>query len=259
MARAFRRTKEVGIRKTIGAVRSQVVNQFIIESVVIALLALAFSFALFLIVRPHFITMEQSLQDLLVLELTPGVIFLFIAFAVAVGVIAGLIPALSFAKINAIQVFKNFASGPGLKGIGVRKAVMVFNIVFSIAIRHSWIIQTVQALHSFDLGFNTANVLNISLQGNDAERIKKELLELPEVRGISQSSMVSSLGGYWATNMVNPSNPVDSTSVNYNMIDENYLRLHDYTFIAGRNFDGRLLIRSSRKDRTNVLKRATSP
>jgi ABC-type antimicrobial peptide transport system permease subunit len=241
MARAFRRTKEVGIRKTIGAMKSQVINQFIVESVVIALLALAFSFVLFLIVRPHFITMEQSLQELLVLELTPGVVLLFIAFAVAVGVMAGLLPALSFAKISAIQVFKNMGSGPGLRGIGLRKALMVFQYCISIIAITTTVVIYKQYQHfiHFDLGFNTANVLNISLHGNSGERVKKELFELPEVNEISQSSMVPSLGGYWATNMVNPNNPADSTSVYYNMIDENYLRLHGYAFLAGKNFNSK--------------------
>ncbi|MEJ7643924.1 MAG: ABC transporter permease [Chryseolinea sp.] len=241
LARAFRRTKEVGIRKTVGAVKGQVIIQFIVESVSIALLALAFSFILFLIVRPHFITMEQSLQELLVLDLTPGLVFSFVGFAIVVGVIAGVIPALSFARINAIQVFKNFASGPTPKGFGFRKALTVFQYSLSILAITSTMVIHKQYQHfiHFDLGFTTANVLNISLHGNDPERIKKELLELREVSEISQSSIVNSLGGYWATNMMNPNDPADSASVNYNMIDENYLPLHDYTIIAGRNFNGK--------------------
>jgi ABC-type antimicrobial peptide transport system permease subunit len=89
-----------------------------------------------------------------------------------------------------------------------------------------------------DLGFDTENVLNIRMFGNNADLLKKELAEMPEVKGISSSSMVTSLGGYWGTNL-KYTNPQDCTFVNYNFIDEHYLPLHGHKLLAGRNFSNK--------------------
>ena len=72
---------------------------------------------------------------------------------------------------------------------------------------------------AFDLGYDTENVLNIRLFGNKTDILKKELLEMPEVKGLSSSSMVTSLGNYWGTH-VKYINPEDSAFVNHNFIDE---------------------------------------
>ena len=241
IARSIRRSREVGIRKTIGALRSHVINQFMVESVMIALLALLFGFGLFLFIKPHFLSIESSLQELLLLELTPMLVLFFLLFAIAVGICAGIFPALFYARINAIQVFKNLSAIPVLKGVTVRKALIVFQYCISIMAITATLIFYQQYKHfiAYDLGFTTENILNIRLQGNKAELLKKGLLEMPEVREISQSGMITGIGHYWGTSMKNPQDPHDSTGVNYNVIDENYLPLHDHELLAGANFKGK--------------------
>lgn len=241
VARSFRRSREVGIRKTIGALKGHVINQFIVESVIIALLAMVFSLLLFQLIKPHFISMEPSLQQLLVLDLSPWLILLFMVFAMIVGVSAGLFPALFFARINAIHVLKNVSAMPMLRGLTLRKVLIVFQYVISIIAITTTLILYKQYNHfiTYDLGFTTENILNIRLQDNKAALLKKELAELPEVKAISQSALITSLGSYWSTTMKNPHAPEDSANVYYNIIDENYLPLHGHKLIAGRSFTGR--------------------
>lgn len=243
LARAFRRNKEVGIRKTIGAVKGQVVSQFIVESVAIALLALVFSILVFMFISPHFISMEESMQELLVLKLSPQLILSFVAFAVLIGIFAGLAPAFSFARISAIHAFRNFAVASSGRGVSFRKALIVFQYCISIIGITATIIIYQQYKHyiHYDLGFTTANVLNINLQENNsdgvkADRLRKELQELHEVKQISHSMLVTNLGGYWVINMKYAGTPNDSANVYHNVIDENYLSLHEYKLLAGRNF-----------------------
>lgn len=237
IARSLRRSREVGVRKSIGALKSHVVSQFIVESLFISLLALLIAFGLFLIIRPHFIGLESSLQ-ILKLQLTPALVLLFILFALTVGVLAGLFPALFFSRINAVQVLKNLGTVPVLKGLTLRKALIVFQYSLSIIAITATLIIYKQYKHfiSFDLGFSTANILNISLKDNKAELLIKELSELPEVKGISQSLLITSVGNYWGVHMKNPNNPTDSAGVYYNSVDENYLPLHNHQLIAGNNF-----------------------
>jgi ABC-type antimicrobial peptide transport system permease subunit len=238
IARTIRRSREVGIRKTIGAQRSHVVNQFITESVMISLLALLLGFGMFVLLKPHFLNLEGSMRELLALDLSPELILLFLAFAVVVGISAGIFPALFFARINPVKVLKNLSAVPVFKGVTLRKGLVVFQYCISIMAISTTFILHKQYNHfiAYDLGFTTENILNIRLQGNKAELVKKELAEMPEVTGVSQSLIVTSIGYFYGTLMKNPSDPLDSAGVNYNFIDENYLPLHEHKLLAGQNF-----------------------
>ncbi len=242
IARSFRRSREVGIRKTIGALKEHIASQFITESMMIALLALVFALVLFLFIKPHFISMEPSLQELLVLQLSPKLIASFILFALIVGISAGIFPAIFFAKMNAVQILKNLTAVPVFKGLTFRKVLIGFQYCISIMSICATIVIYKQYSHfiAYDLGFTTENILNISLQGNKAELLKKELLELPEVKNISQSTLITSTGNAWIVNMKNLADPHDSATVFFNIVDENYFPLHNHRLISGRNFTGQL-------------------
>ncbi|HEX8040588.1 MAG TPA: ABC transporter permease [Chryseosolibacter sp.] len=238
IARSFRRTRELGIRKTIGAQKSHVINQFLVESVVISLLALVLAFGLFLVVRPHFLGLENSLQKILAMDVSPGLVALFVLFAVLVGLWAGLFPALFFSRVNAIQVLKNLSAIPAFKGVTTRRVLIVFQYCISVMAITATLVLYKQYKHfiHYNLGFTTANILNIRLQGNKAELLKKGIAELPEVKGIAQSLIITSVGNYWGDFIKNPDTPEDSTFVGYNVVDENYLPLHDHQLVAGQNF-----------------------
>jgi putative ABC transport system permease protein len=241
VARSFKRSKEVGIRKTIGALRSHVATQFIVESIMISLMALTLAFLIYLVIKPHFIAMEYSLQTLLSLDLTPRLIIMFILFAIVVGFFAGLIPALFFSKMNAIQVLKNMSSKNIIKGVTVRKALIVFQYTISIILITGTSIMYRQYKHflAYDLGFTTANIINIGLQGAKGELIQKELEELPEVQAISKSGIIMSVGTSYGVNMRYPKSPDDSAFVYFNEIDQNFIPLHEIKLVAGRNFQSK--------------------
>lgn len=71
IARSLRRSREVGIRKVLGALRSQVLSQFITESVMLSLLSLLISFLLFLFLRGQFLSLDSFLSSRFLLELSP--------------------------------------------------------------------------------------------------------------------------------------------------------------------------------------------
>jgi ABC-type antimicrobial peptide transport system permease subunit len=242
IARALRRTREVGIRKVIGALKSHVMGQFIVEAVLISICSLLVSLVLFIILRPYFLSIEESMQSILTLELSPLLILYFVLFSIIIGCTAGLFPAIFFSRINAVQVLKDLTSSLGFKKLTMRRVLIVFQYCISIMFITSTIIIYKQYRHfvAFDLGFKTENILNITTRGNKVEELKRELSELPEVKGISQSVMITSVGNYWGTYMKNPANPNDSAMVYYNTVDENYLPLHEHQLLAGRNFSSKL-------------------
>jgi len=238
IARSLRRTREVGIRKVIGALKSQVIYQFIVEAILISLTSLVMAIALFLLLRPFFLSVEESLKNTLLLQLSPAIVVYFVLFAIVIGIAAGFFPSLFFARVNVIQALKDFSSNKSFKKLTIRRALIVFQYCISIILVTSTVIIYKQYKHfvTFDLGFRTQNILNISLKGNKAELLRKELSELPEVKLISQSAMITSIGSYWGSNMKYTS-PDDSAMVYHNTVDENYLPLHEHKLLAGRNFN----------------------
>ena len=237
VARAFRRSREVGIRKIIGAGKGHVVGQFLMESVIISLMALAVSFLLFLFLRTQFISLHSFLENLAVLKLTPGIVLSFIAFAIAVGITAGIIPALLFSRINPNKVLKDASTLKLFRHVNLRKGLIVVQYFFSLIFITSTVVGYKQysSFLAFDLGFTTENILNINLQGNSASAVIKELKELPEVEAASQSLIVMSLGQIYGLSMKYEKTN-DSADVWLNIINEHYLPLHRHAFLAGKNF-----------------------
>jgi putative ABC transport system permease protein len=237
IARSLRRSREVGIRKVVGARRIQVIGQFIMESVVISLLSLCIAFFIFLLLRGQILSISSQLENAYSLELSPRLVICFIGLAIGVGIVAGLLPALFYAKIKAVQVLKDASSIKVFRHISLRKVLVVFQYTFSLIFITATVIgyQQYKGFLRFDLGFSTQNILNIRMQGNDDEVLVKELSTMPSIHGISNSLMIVSTGNLYGASM-KYQNPLDSADVNMNFINENYLPLHKYTLIAGRNF-----------------------
>ncbi|MCE7067154.1 ABC transporter permease [Dyadobacter sp. CY326] len=235
IARSMRRSREVGIRKIIGAQKSHVLGQFIAESVIIALLALVFSFALFLVLRKQFLGLDKNIPELLTLDISFKTIILFILLAAVTGIIAGFLPAVFFSKINALVVMKDASSLKIFRRIGIRKALIVTQFTLSLIFIAATVVGYTQykGFLSFDLGFTTDNIVNIKLKGNNGALVAKELSQIPAVKGISKSMMVTSLGSIHGTGLKYHG---DSAVVWLNTVDEHYLPLHDHKFVAGKNF-----------------------
>lgn len=238
IARALRRSREVGVRKIVGAVKGHIISQFVVEAVMISLVALAIAFGLFVLLRPHLLNLQQDLKQLLVLDLSPALVGYFMGFAVLVGILAGIFPAMFFSKINAVKAIKDLSSVQVFRKLTMRKVLIVFQYCISIIFITSTFIIYKQYKHfmSYDMGFNADNVVNIRLQNNKADVLKQELSALPEVKSISQSRVLAGTGNYWGTYLKNPKDPADSAMVWYNFIDENYIPLHEFELMAGRNF-----------------------
>jgi putative ABC transport system permease protein len=240
MARAMRRFKEIGLRKAIGAGKSQVRQQFLAEAIMISLAALLFSYFIFLVLRPQLINMAPEMQRTVKLELTPSMVVAFIVFSVAVGVIAGFMPAIFFSKVSAINALRNVTSVKTFKHVTLRRALVVIQYTVTLIFITATAVGYVQYKNilAFDLGFNTENILNINMQGNKPDALLKELSEMPEVTALSRSLIITSVGNAWGGYMKYKDSR-DSALVMTNHVDENYLPLHEHKLVAGGNFIAR--------------------
>lgn len=237
IARALKRSREVGIRKVIGAKKKQVIFQFVIESVVISLGALLLSFLLFLFLREQFISLHNFVDQLALMEVTPKLIVSFVLLAIIIGIIAGIFPALFFSKIQALEVLKGSSNLKLFKRVNLRKTLIVVQFVFSLIFITITVVGYTQYKNfiTFDLGFQTENIVNIDLQGNNGDLLTEKLSKIPAISELSKSKIVTSLGRI-NTALLKYKNPNDSTFVLENTVDENYLSLHGHEFLAGSNF-----------------------
>ncbi|GAB4030460.1 ABC transporter permease [Spirosoma gilvum] len=250
MARAMRRFKEVGLRKAIGADKSQVRKQFLVESIMISLAAFVLSCVIFLVLRPLLINLAPEMQRLVKLELTLPMIIAFIIFSVTVGIVAGFMPALFFAKVSAINALRNvstqnavppaYRAGSVFNYVSLRRALVVIQYTITLIFITTTAIGYVQYKNilAFDLGYKTENILNITMQGNKPDAFLKELSEMPEVTALSRSLIITSVGNAWG-GFMKYKDSRDSALVLTNNVDENYLALHEYKLIAGENFRAR--------------------
>jgi putative ABC transport system permease protein len=240
IARSMRRFKEIGLRKAIGAGKSQIRQQFLAEGIIISLAALLLSYFIFLALRPELIKLAPEMQRTVKLELTPSMVVAFIFFSVVVGVIAGLMPAMFFSKVTAINALRSASSMKAFKHVTLRRALVVIQYTVSLIFITTTAIGYVQYKNilGFDLGFNTENILNINMKGNKPDALLKELSEMPEVTQLSRSMIITSVGNAWGGYMKYKGS-LDSALVLTNNVDENYLSLHGYKLLAGGNFIAR--------------------
>ncbi len=238
VARSFRRAREVGIRKVVGAGKWQVRAQFVVEAVIISMMSLVAAVLFFQLVKPYFLALNPDLSELLRLELSPSLLISFFLFSLFIGLVAGLFPGLYFSRVNAILVLKGQASRV-IGNLTGRKALIVAQYCISLMLITSTFLMYRQYKHflNFDLGFNTKDVININLQGNKPDILINELREIPEVRNIARAGIITSVGTVWGEMMRNPGNVADSAAVRTNLVDENYLPLLEHQLLAGRNFN----------------------
>lgn len=194
IARALTRAREVGVRKVNGALRRSIVFQFLSESVLISVLSLVVALLLLLIISPAFKGLWVNLY--LQFELPQGfsVYIVFVAIAVLIGLLAGIYPAVYLSRYPPIQALKGAAVAR--RKLGFRKAVTVFQFVISLFFIVTAILVFSQFRYfmNFDYGFDSRNIINIELQGNDYRKLSAELSTVPGVISVSGSDILPATG-----------------------------------------------------------------
>jgi putative ABC transport system permease protein len=245
-AKSANRAKEVGLRKTVGSMRSQVMNQFLAESFVFSFLSFVVGLILTGLLLPYFnVLSAKSLifpwQDW---RLYP---FTMIA-ALAVGLLAGIYPAFYLSSFKPVDVLKGKIS-KGSKNSSTRSTLVVFQFTTSIVLIIATFIiyQQVEYILNKKVGFDKDQVLLIRGANTLDKQIKifrNELLQLSQVKSASISDYLPIKGtkrngnGFYKEGR----NTVDK-SVNGQMwvVDHEYLKTLGIKLVDGRNFSEDML------------------
>ena len=251
IARSLRRSKEVGVRKVVGAKRSQVFSQFIVEACMISMVSLIISYFLFFLIKPLFLSLNPEISSILKLETNFNHILYFVVFALLVGLFAGLLPALFLSKLKAISVLKTDPNTKLFSRLTLKKTLLVVQFTLSLIFIIAATIANKQFKYAmnYDLGFNTENILNVQLKGNEPGDIEAIFQRIPEISQMARISHVLSVGSTWGTQMFSE-DKLDSGSVYYAAVDHNYIPLMQHKLLAGSNYPAKEAVE---KEETIIL------
>jgi putative ABC transport system permease protein len=235
IARALKRSKEIGLRKTLGGMRLQIFLQFLMETVLVTLLSLIGGVLIFIVIRGEFRSMMVHAAAL-DLSLTFERLMWFVAFAILTGLVAGAIPAIHFSRLNPMEAIRNAASNKTMSGARIRKGLTVFQFALCLSFILALIIFGKQYKYAmnFDLGFDRENILDVQLQQVDPNVFATAFQQLSPVQEVSMSSGVMGHGvpGTW-THMEGKS---DSTETYFMHIDGAFIANMNVELLAGRTF-----------------------
>ncbi|MBN7800551.1 ABC transporter permease [Algoriphagus aestuariicola] len=196
IARALTRAKEIGIRKVTGALRKNLVVQFLSESILTALLSLVIAFILLLVLVPSFkgLWVNQFLN--FKLPFVPSLFVGFILLAIIVGILAGIYPALFLSGYQPIKALKSLSDLGGSGKLRLRKFLGVSQFVVSLFFITTSILIYSQFKHymAFDYGFKSENIVNISLQGMDHQKVRSQYESISGVSTISACDIIPATG-----------------------------------------------------------------
>lgn len=234
MARALTRAKEIGVRKVTGALRKNLIFQFLSESIITAMLALVMAILLLLFIAPAFKGLWVNKYLEFELPVMPSVYLMFAAFALVIGIIAGVYPALYLSKYQPVKALKNLNNGnPG--SLNMRKALGISQLVVSLFFITTSILIYNQFKHylSFDYGFQSRNIVNIDLQGIDYQKLSNEFQKVPGVTLISACDIVPSTGTNNNNQLRKTGSSEEYQEAGILNTDENFASNLDIKLIAG--------------------------
>lgn len=249
VAKALTRAREIGVRKVVGARRSQVFMQFLTESVMVALLALVVGYALLeVLVAPLFKGLFFNRVFDINLEVGTGLLISFTALAVVVGMIAGILPAMYLSAFRPVQVLQSVSDLKVFSTLGWRKLLIAAQFVVSLVFITTVVVLSDQTefMLNADYGFNKENILNLSLQGQDYQKVRQELAGHPDIKAISACSVLPASGANQGTSVATPEmdEPMGSHQiiVDYEFMDNLDLSMAAGSMLAKEGPAGQLVI-----------------
>jgi len=243
-AQSIQRAKEIGIRKTLGSSKTQLISQFLSETFLITAIATLLSIAITPLLLKVF---ADFIPEGLHFNITrqPGIVLFLLALVVVVTILSGFYPALILSGFKPVLVLKNQAYGnTGKTGSAfLRKSLTVAQFVIAQVFIIATLLVGKQINYSLtkDLGFKKDAVVYLSTSWRDPDANRRfafmeKLKSIPEIAMISMSNAPPSSNNTWSSSMKYKDGKKNIESdVQMKMIDTNYLRLYKMKLLAGSN------------------------
>lgn len=233
---AFKRSKEIGMKKLAGASKGSLLFQLLSESVILSLISLIVALLLFELLYPIFnkVTLANiNSSDLYTLINLTICVF----FSIVVGLLSGIFPALFLIKFKPVHVLKStLVRGKG--GIYSRRVLFMFQFFISVILISATIIifSQVRYVRNQDLGFNKENIIYFTARGGIFQHFDAFKAALKNIPGVERIAATSSVPGYvdmrWGAS-------IEGVDRNFNTIacDEDFVDVLGLKLVTGRTFE----------------------
>lgn len=236
LARSLSRAREVGIRKVAGAVRWQLMGQFMAESVILSVLGLGLAYVMLQVIKPMPFVQEWLIGGVQ-WEQNGTVWLVFILFSVATGLLAGLLPARVLSAFQPAQVLRSQTGLRVFRGLTLRKSLIVaqFSISLLAMISLLTMAQQQRYMATADYGFDREGVLTIPLNGLPPSRLSAQISELAGVEQVAATSALFGGHGDGYQLIRRQRTGGDSSAAHVFAADANLVPATGLTLLAGQN------------------------
>lgn len=238
-AMAFRREKEVGLKKVLGSTRGKLLGQYFTESVMVCLLGLCVALMLFELLLPTFNSLIGAEATFHLLQ-NPVALLTIIGSTILTGLLAGIYPAFFLSHFQPVSILRGELSR-GRRGSILRKILIVFQFTISIGIIMATLViySQMRYARNMDMGFDRRNIVFFYNQGeiNDRfESFKNELKQIPGVLSVGHSNSIPGYVGMNWGRLVNE----EERRINALPVDPEFMEVYGLKISRGRSFDPEL-------------------
>ncbi len=240
-AKAATRAREIGIRKTAGASRAQLMMQFLSESMVVAAIALVISLLIAELLLPAFNALTNN-SFVLADMVQPGILIQILLITILTGLAAGIYPALFLSRMQPAITVKGHGDQRGHSGL-MRKILVVFQFTISIILVGGTL--TVQDqlayLRNKPLGFEPDNTAIVNLEGSASrgqiETLEQRIQQHPMVTATSKAFSVPGKEHNMNAVRVDSEEGPRETVIAVNYVDHQFMENMGIKMIEGRGFE----------------------
>jgi putative ABC transport system permease protein len=237
-ARATERGKEVGLRKVSGALRKQLIFQYIGESLLIVLLAMIVAVSIASMCLPWLNDFTgKSIQQLDYLHY--NTLIILVGFVIVVGVIAGLYPAFIISGYKPTQILKG-QIGVVRDGGGIRRVLVTvqFSISTVIIIATLIIYQQFEFLNTKDLGYSKDQIVTFRYVPDEHyDAFYNELTQHPAIVDVARSNIIPTSRLLNTNNIKQADNPIEKSAVMKSVsVDQNFFTTYTIPIVTGTDF-----------------------
>ncbi|HYF33515.1 MAG TPA: FtsX-like permease family protein [Chitinophagaceae bacterium] len=238
-AQSATRTAEIGIRKVMGAEKFQVFRQFIGESLLITIIAMALALLLAYVALPFFNRLSgKELETSILFE--PATLLVLAVTGIVVSLAAGAYPALVLSNLRLINILKSgfsFTSGRA----GIRKSLIVFQFAISIflLIATTVVLQQLHYIRNKELGYDKEHVLVLPMDNtmrSAYNELKKSFKALPQVKNVGAAYEEPTDIGWGDGITAGEGATAKDVTVNALPVDEDFIKTMNISIIAGSDY-----------------------
>ena len=237
IAKGLTRSKEVGIRKVAGARRYQVFAQYVVESMVVAFVALFFAW-LILSVILRYKPFNDGYEFMPDIKMGIWDYLAFLTFSLFAGLLAGVLPAWILSSFKPVEVLKNIRTKKIFGNLSLQKSLIVFQFSLSLVVLVflSAFFTQFAYLAKVDPGFRSRNIVAVALEGADPDLLGKELLRVGGTRQVSALSGNFGISGLAGTRVTLRTKDKDPIQMSNYFVDAQTAPMMNLQILAGGNF-----------------------